>query len=115
MTGTTTDGPEFLPNMDNGGRWHHIASERELAKILTDPEPEIYEVPSLCITFLVSRRYMSIVRAEAFGGDRNTIEGGWVYSNHIRFMADRAEILELWNAMGGFGMNAGGRTEERTP
>jgi hypothetical protein len=101
-----------LPELANGGRWHHIASERELKRILSDKQAEVYEVPPICITFLVSQRFMCIVRAAALGGDTRDVEGGWVYDNPIHFMADRSEILELWNAMGGFGRNAGGTSKE---
>jgi hypothetical protein len=111
MSVQTTDGDRFLPELNNGGRWHHIASERELKRIHTDKEAEVYEVPPLCLTLLVSRRYMSIVRATAFGGDTRDIEGGWVYDNPLGFVADRSEILELWNSMGGFGRNKGGETK----
>ena len=106
------DAPTFLPELDNGGRWHHIASEAELKRVLTDREAEVYEVPPLCLTLMVSRRYMVIVRAEALGGDTRNVEGGWVYDNPINFLSDRSEILELWNSMGGYGRNKGGESKE---
>jgi len=106
------DAPTFLPNLDNGGRWHHMASEAELDRVLKDREAEVYELPPLCVTLLVSRRFMVIVRAEALGGDTRNVEGGWVYDNHFGFMLDRNEILELWNSMGGYGRNSGGESKE---
>lgn len=101
------------PNLDNGGGWHHIATERELQTVLRrDKEPEIYECPPICMTFVVSRRFMVIIRANAFGGDTQAIEGGWVYDNLGRFFVDLQEIRSLWAAMGGYGRNAGGVTKE---
>jgi hypothetical protein len=109
----TDDGGEFLPNMENGGRWHHIASERELSTVMhRDKEMEVYEVPAMCVTFLISKRFLVIIRAEALGGDTRNIEGGWVYDNSLRFAMDREEILSLWNAFGGYGRNSGGVTKE---
>lgn len=107
-----TDGGEFLPNMENGGRWHHIMSAHEIKRVMSDKAMEVYEIPPLCVTILVSRPFMAIIRAEALGGDTRNIEGGWVYDNPISFQMDRQEILSLWNAMGGYGRNAGGVSKE---
>ena len=84
---------KFFPHLDNGGRWHHIASEKELMGAMRNGRHKVYEVPMLCMTFIVVRNRLTIVRCGGtMGGDTRDIEGGWVYLNEIDLLLDEREI-----------------------
>jgi hypothetical protein len=87
------EGPQ--PNLDNGGRWHHVASEREIARAMGDQHAQIIECPIISMTFVCSHVYGCIVRAGALGGDVRNIEGGWQYLTNIDLRADVAELVML--------------------
>lgn len=76
-------------------RWHHVASEAELAKALGAANHRVHEVPMLNETFLVSWDILTIIRAGSLGGDTREVFGGWVYDNLIALMADEQEIIHL--------------------
>jgi hypothetical protein len=76
-------------------RWHHVASEAELAKALGAANHRVYEVPMLNETFLVSWDTLTIIRTGSLGGDTREVFGGWVYANLIVLMADEQEIVQL--------------------
>ena len=88
-----TEGPQ--PMLDNGGRWHHIASEREIRRAMGDVHAQIIECPIISMTFVCSHVYGCIVRAGALGGDIRNIEGGWQYLTNIDLRADVAELVKL--------------------
>lgn len=83
------------PNMNNGGRWHHIASEREVRRALADKHSEIIECPGINMTFMVSKARQTILRCGAGGGDIFNVEGGWVYKSTIPMLLDREELYTL--------------------
>lgn len=80
------------PALDNGGRWDHIASEAEVSDAMRDKESTALEAPVIQITFLISYKLLTIVRAGAMGGDVMSVEGGWVYGNVFSMMRDVEEI-----------------------
>lgn len=81
-----------IPNMDNGGRWDHIASETECARVLKDNTAEVLEATVIENTWIVSMLHMTILRCGAVGGDVFNVEGGWVYANPFSMMRDLEEI-----------------------
>lgn len=83
------------PHLNNGGRWHHVASEKELRRAISDRHAEIIECPVISMTFVVSHVYGCIVRAGALGGDVRNIEGGWQYLTSADLRADRDELRQL--------------------
>lgn len=83
------------PQVDNGGRWHHIASESEVARAMSDPQADVCEWEALGQTFVASLRHLTIVRTSAMGGDTFDIECAWVYPNSIALMLDAAEIKHV--------------------
>lgn len=85
----------MIPNMDNGGRWHHIASEAETERAMRDKSAEVIEAPVIGATFIVSRRTLTTLRAGAMGGDVFSVEGGWVYANDIAQLLDRSELYRV--------------------
>ena len=86
-------GPQ--PHMNNGGRWHHIASDAETRRAMKDTTSEIIEAPIVGITFMVSYATLTILRAGAMGGDVRNVEGGWVYHNDIALRLDTQELRQL--------------------
>jgi hypothetical protein len=88
--------PQMVPALENGGKWHHVASERELMAAMQAARPHhVHEVPMIGTTFLCVPKLLTIVRTGALGGDTREIHGGWVYGNPLRFIADRQEIRIL--------------------
>lgn len=85
------------PDLRNGARWHHIASEAELKRAMNDTMLRIREVPFIGMTFCISPERLTIVRCSALGGDTRNIEGGWVYGNSITMMLDEQELVTLEN------------------
>ena len=83
------------PNLDNGGRWHHIASETEIKRAMGDKDAEIIECPVISCTFIVSQKTLTTLRTSAMGGDMFEIEGGWVYPHNIAQLLDRAELRHV--------------------
>lgn len=81
--------------LNNGGRWHHIASEREIRRALTDVHAEVIEMPVMGLTFVVSLKHLTMLRATAFGGDTRNVEGGWVYPNSIALGLDKYEVVRV--------------------
>jgi hypothetical protein len=78
-------------NMNNGGRWDHIASEAEIKLAMGDPHPTMYE-SDLNVSFLISEKYWTIIRTSIQGGDVFEIQGGWVYISPFAMLGDVAEI-----------------------
>jgi hypothetical protein len=85
--------PGMSPALDNGGRWHHFASEEEVKRAMGDKNAQIIEAPVIGCTFIVSRATCITLRTSAMGGDLFEIEGGWVYTNDIAQLLDRNELL----------------------
>jgi hypothetical protein len=83
------------PNMQNGGRWHHVASDREVMLALRDKNSEIIEAPAINMTFIVSHKYLTSLRCGAGGGDIFNVEGGWVYLNDLTLRLDKEELRTL--------------------
>lgn len=81
--------------MDNGGRWHHVASDGEIQRVMRDKESEVIECPGVGITFLCSFRFLTILRSGAMGGDVRNIEGGWVYASDLAMRFDLQEMRHL--------------------
>lgn len=86
-------GPQ--PHMDNGGRWDHVASDREIRRAMQDKHAEIIEAPIVGITFMISYSLLTVLRAGAMGGDVRNVEGGWVYHNDIALRLDVQELRTL--------------------
>lgn len=82
--------------LDNGGRWDHIASEDELKRALSG-KVRVIEWPHLNNTFICNDGKRTIVRCGALGGDQKDIEGGWVYRNPFSLQRDWNEIVEVAN------------------
>lgn len=80
------------PALDNGGRWHHIATDAEVARAMRDKTADVIETPVTGCTFIVSRRYLTTLRAGAMGGDVFSIEGGWVYAHDLGQRLDEREL-----------------------
>jgi hypothetical protein len=85
----------MMPNMDNGGRWHHIASDAEVRRALRDHEAIAIEAPVISVTFLVSRKTLTTLRAGAAGGDVFSVEGGWVYAHDLAQRLDEQELRQV--------------------
>jgi hypothetical protein len=93
-------GPAYIPqepDLDNAGRWEHIASDTEVKRALRGASADltVYELPAIGKTFVVNRRLMIVVRLHALGGDTRSIEGGWVYTNVFSMLRDEQEFKEL--------------------
>jgi hypothetical protein len=88
-----------VPEMNNGGRWHHIGSEQEIRNAMRDKNAEVIEIPAISMTYVVSYERLVIVRAAALGGDVNNIEGGWVYANDLALRLDVRELRSLAESM----------------
>lgn len=88
---------DLEPNLNNGGRWHHIASEAELMKAVRfGKDCAYYEIPQLGMTYIVCRDYLTTVRCGGMmGGDTRDIEGGWVYDNPFSQYIEEMEIAKL--------------------
>lgn len=86
---------DMEPNLWNGGRWHHIASEREVKLALRDKNSTVIEAPGILMTFIVSQLHATILRCGAGGGDVFSVEGGWVYADSISFLRDYMEVKSL--------------------
>lgn len=84
-----------MPNLMNDGRWHHIASEAEVMRALRDKNADVIEAPAIGITFFMSRKYLTTLRAGAAGGDTFSVEGGWVYASDIAQRYDEQELRTL--------------------
>lgn len=83
------------PNMNNGGRWHHIASDAEVQAAMRDKDAVIYEAPVIQCTFYVSRKTLTTLRAGAAGGDVFSVEGGWVYPHDLAQRLDERELRQV--------------------
>lgn len=84
------------PNMDNGGRWNHIASEMEIRRGLRAVDYLVYEIPVIKVTLLrISNPIMMIIRAGPMGGNVRDIQGGWVYDNPFSMQLDWNEITAI--------------------
>lgn len=83
------------PEMFNGGRWHHIGTDKAARRAIADKNADIIECPAVCMTFVVSLRHLTIVRCSAMGGDTFDVEGAWVYNNDIKLRLDLEEIRSL--------------------
>lgn len=88
-----------VPNLHNGCRANHIASEREIRNALRDKNAEIIECHIINITFVVSYERLTIVRSAILGGDVRDIEGGWTYANDIALRLDVQELRHLSRQM----------------
>lgn len=88
----------MTPNLQNGGRWHHIASESETKRAVSDVGSRIIEAPTIGMTFILSDSLLTIVRAGALGGDSRDVEGGWVYGDFISYLRDCEEIKAVGRA-----------------
>lgn len=82
------------PDLNNGGRWHHIASDEELKEAVAKKDHEL-EVPAIQMRFICASKVLTIVRVGIFDSDLITIEGGWVYDDQIQFLLDWKEIYDL--------------------
>lgn len=85
----------LAPNLNNGGRWDHIASDAEINRAMRDKNAIIIEAPMINITFILSRAYLTTIRAGAAGGDIFSIEGGWVYPHDLAQRLDEQEIRHI--------------------
>jgi hypothetical protein len=88
-----------VANLDNGARWDHIASDKEIKEALRmtgqGTSYSVVEVPSIGVTLLMVPVVRTIVRSAAMGGGINNIEGGWVYKNPFSMLLDWEEIKSL--------------------
>lgn len=86
---------QFVPIADNGGRWHHIASEEEIANC-GHGEFAVYEIPMLSVTYIIHRDRLTTIRfGGSLGGGTMAIECGWVYANDLMQRLDELEIRTL--------------------
>jgi hypothetical protein len=85
----------LVPDLNNNGRWHYIASDAQVKIAMRDKDATIIEVPWLNMTFFISRKYLVTMRAGAAGGDVFSIEGGWVYATDLQQRADEQELRRL--------------------
>lgn len=84
-----------MPALDNGGRWHHIASDAEVRAALRDKESVVIEAPVIQCSFIVSRKHLTTLRAGAGGGDVFAVEGGWVYAHDLAQRLDEREVRQV--------------------
>lgn len=80
------------PELQNGGRWHHIASDHEVTRAMRDKDVTVIECPIIQCTFIVSRKTLTTIRAGAMGGDTFSIDGGWIYPNDLAQRLDEREL-----------------------
>lgn len=90
---------KFEPDLDNkhrGARWHHIASEAEITRTIKAAGNTVYEVPMICMTFIVSHSHLTCVRCTgSIGGGTLDIEGGWVYASDLLLRFDEQEWRQM--------------------
>lgn len=86
----------MVPIVNNGGRWHHVASDHEIERAMKDKRASVYEIPMLCVTYMCSLSTLTFVRCGGtLGGDTRDVECGWVYPHDIAFRLDEFEIRHL--------------------
>lgn len=83
------------PNVDNGGRWLRVATEKEIRRAMQDKNNDIIEVPIIQMAYVISHRYLVAVRCSIMGGDVFDIECAWRYGNDIALRLDKEEIRHL--------------------
>lgn len=88
------------PVFENNGRWHHIASEAEVQKVLESTKAgsdyQVVELEGIGITLIATQRpLMAIIRAGAMGGGLRNVEGGWIYDNPFSLLLDWQEINSI--------------------
>jgi hypothetical protein len=74
-------------NVNNDGRWNCVADPAEILSAVTDPQAEKVTAFAIRTTFLLSARYLVIVRTTPDG------YVGWKYGNDFAFNLDRREII----------------------
>lgn len=82
-------------DLQNGGRWHHIATEHEVRAALSNKQATVVEVPAIASTFVISYAHRVMVRTTAMGGDTFNVEGGWTYDNPFSLMIEHQEVSQL--------------------
>jgi hypothetical protein len=70
-------------------------TEEQCRRVISDSEAEVVEWAIGNVTFVCSRRYLSIVRTGAMGGDMMQVDGGFVYPHDLAYLFEKREIDQV--------------------